>query len=412
MKRTFVATTGALALAASALAFTPVSTSAAQVAAAATTTPTKFAMTATGYGTKVKGGDIPAGSDRSAYQHIGCTNQAGLNKNNSAVGVDLGSGAVADVIKTRTWTTQKNGVVSSRARNYIANVTLGSGPTAVVINGIESYSRAYHNSSGFHTETRTNLASLTVGGVLTPVPTQGTPVTIPGLTIALGQRVEKSSSSGALAKADTLRITLRTGSINLAHSKATIDGGVKSGLFRGSAYGAKVEAVDDLVRTGKIPFVIMPCQGTDGNVLTNDTAQVDPQGLVLKGLSAKAKGDQTKSSADAYTQGRVGRVNIGTGSIVVKAVVGRANVHYADGKGITRNIKGSSLGALIINGEEQTFPESDTIDVPGVALFERNVVHRTKTSIEVTALRITLASGSLAVINLGHAKVGFHESGL
>ncbi|MEJ7744947.1 MAG: hypothetical protein WKF73_21880 [Nocardioidaceae bacterium] len=54
------------------------------------TTPTPFALSASGYSTRVVGGGVPVGSDRTAYQVIGCTNLAGLHKQNAEAEANLG----------------------------------------------------------------------------------------------------------------------------------------------------------------------------------------------------------------------------------------------------------------------------------------------------------------------------------
>ena len=66
------------------------SVEASESASALATTPTRYACQASGYGSRVVGGDVLAGSDRSAFQVIGCTNKAGLDKTNAELEVDLG----------------------------------------------------------------------------------------------------------------------------------------------------------------------------------------------------------------------------------------------------------------------------------------------------------------------------------
>ncbi|MEJ7630659.1 MAG: choice-of-anchor P family protein [Nocardioidaceae bacterium] len=378
-------------------------------------------MAASGYGTRVRGGDIPASSDRTAFDAIGCTNRAGLDKSNFVAAVDLGSLGKASTVTTRVWTTKRNGTVSSYARNRIAGVRLlGAGPAVVRIKGIESLSRAFHNGTGFHAQTSTRIASITLdpdgSGSLpalnVPGPTQGNPIEVAGLRISVGSKTEKSSASGALAKRDALKIQLigtRT-EVVLAHSQAKIHAGVVSALFRGNAYGAKATALDKTLRLGKTPYVLMPCQGTNGKVIRNDTARVTPGNLVLTGLSARERAAQSVSRADAFTEGRVAKVLLGHG-LVVRAIVGRANAHFVRGQGITTNIKGSTFGSVTLNGTARGFGPDDVIRIAGVARLERNIVKRTPTSIEVTALQVKLL-GTTVVVNLGHAKVGITKSGL
>ncbi len=417
----------AVSLLAATASLVPTATTAnGQEAAAATTSPTRYAMAASGYGTRVRGGDIPVSSDRTAFDAIGCTNRAGLGHGNST-DVDLGSLGTATAVETRVWTTSRNGTVSSYARNRIADVTL-LGATAVSpvvkLNGIESLSRAFHDGTGFHASTSTKVASITLdmdgSGPLLAVnvsrPTPGNSVDVGNLglvRISVGSKTEKSSASGAIAKRDALKITLipTNTQIVLAHTRAEIHAGVVSGLFRGNAYGANATALDKALRLGKTPYVLMPCQGTNGKVIRNDTARVDPDNLILTGLTASERAAQSQSRADAYTEGRVAKANLGHG-VVVRAIVGRANVHYVRGQGITRNIKGSTFGSVTLNGTPLKFGSDDVIRIGTVLTLRRNIVQRTPTSIEVTALQVRVLGADVVSVNLGHAKVGVKKSGL
>lgn len=417
--RISTATVVALSVAASGLLLVnPATAASAANAAAANVRPTHFALQASGYATRVTGGDIPAGSDRSAFQVIGCTNLAGLDKNNYEAEVDLSPLGTLSAAKTRVWTTQRDGVVSAWARNSIAKVVLvDSATTTLTLKGVSSTSRAYHNRSGFHAATTRSVAEIftTVAGVRIDqdIPTAGNPVLIPGIArISLGPSTERAGPNGAYATADALRVELiPSGTIvRLAHSRAKINSGIKSGVFRGSSYGSKAQAAGGTVTSKMTPYLVMPCQGTDGDIQRRSIAGLNPAGLKLTGLSTAQFGEQKAQSAEAWERGRVAGLNLGQGDLVVKAIVGRANVHFVAGEGVTKDIKGSTLGRVSVGGDTVTIPKSGVLRIAGVAKLERNVVTRTKRSITVIALRVTLLDGTGAVVNLGRASVGFTPS--
>jgi hypothetical protein len=81
--------------------------------AGTSTKSTSFALKASGYGTKVKGGQIPAGSSTTGYQVIGCTNKAGESRTNNVAEATVPGLGQASGIKTQLWTTSRNGVVAS-----------------------------------------------------------------------------------------------------------------------------------------------------------------------------------------------------------------------------------------------------------------------------------------------------------
>lgn len=410
--------------AASSLALGATST-ASGATAAGTTTSTRFAMSASGYSTRVVGGEIPAGSDQTAYQVIGCTNKAGLSKRNTVATANFGPLIVVNAATTHVWTTKKNGVVSSWGQNKIASITLGDSttPGTATINGITSTSRAYHNGTGFHARTKTTVLSVDPdgSGPLPPKsgPTPGDPILVPGLAeISVGSSRKNVTANGASARADALRIEIiPTDTVAyFAHSRAKIGSGVVSGLFRGSSYASKATALDGSITSGKTPFLVMPCQGTNGKVIRRDVARVNPNGLVIKGLSAEQSADQTRLRAFGYERGRVARLRLGDAStgLVVRGIVGRANVRFVRGQGITKNVKGTGILGVTFNGETRNFGPDDTITIPGLVELKRHIVKRTALTIQITALRVTLLRGPShgAVIDLGVARVGFRRVGL
>lgn len=429
MIRRIVTTGVSLSVAASGLLLTsPTGLAAPSAAAAAGTTPTHYALSASGYSTRISGGQLPAGSDKTAFQVIGCTNKAGLNKSNTEVGVNLSPLVRVKGATTNVSTTQKNGVVTSRAENNIARAVLGQRRTGatLVVKGIKSVSRAFHGSKGFHAKTNTRVASIQLdldgSGGAPPaldvqIPTVGNPVIVDGIAkISLGHRVTRHDRHGALASADALRVRLflTNTTVYLAHSRATINDGVVSGVFKGSAYASKVNAANGTVTSGKTPLIVMPCQGTNGKVIRRDVARVNPKGLVIKGLHADESADQTAKTAFGYERGRVARVRIfdATNRIVVRGIVGKANVRYAAGQGVTTNTKGSAIFGVRVGGSPRAFGADGVIKVGGVAKLEAHIVNKNKRSIQVTELRITLLGGANngVEVDLGVAKVGFTKS--
>ncbi len=431
MLRKTVTAGAAISMAAGGLLLSSPISSAAPTAAAGKTTPTHYAMQASGYSTRVKGGSVPLNSDQTAFRVIGCTNKAGLNKTNTQVSVSPLNLLTVNGAKTRVRTTQRNGVTSSWAKNTIASVTVGdpAAAGAAKITAITSLSRAYHTAKGFKASTKTSVADIKVGALSLGVPTRGHPVVIPGIaTVSLGASVKHTNKTGATAENTALRIKLdATGTVVfLAHSRATIAGGVKSALFHGSSYAAKAQALAGTVNVGRTPFMVMPCQGTNGHRKSRDVARVNPtgSGLVIKGLHTDESADQTMTKASGYERGRVARVRLGEGgskSLVVRGIVGKANVHYVKGQGIKTSTKGSHiLGVRLLNSTTGNarvlhFGRDNVINIAGLAKLQAHVVKKTKSSIQITELRISvLGTGpdAAAQIDLGYAKIGVTKSGL
>jgi hypothetical protein len=148
-------------------------------------------------------------------------------------------------------------------------------------------------------------------------------------------------------------------------------------------------------------------------VLSSDLAGADLGGagqLQIGALGGRAYGVQRKDgSATGWTEGRVTRARLGGGALVVKGIVGRANVRQTRSGKIFRSSTGTTIGSIVVNGQEQGIPtEPQTIEIPGGALkLEANVSDRSRRGIRVTALKITLVDGTpgKTVIRLGNAEV-------
>jgi hypothetical protein len=373
---------------------------------------TSFAFKTSGFGTRVIGGQLPAGSSTTGYKVIGCTNKAGLARTNNVAEATLPGLGQAMGVKTRVWTTSHHGVVASHSTHSIAKLVLAQSQLgSVSIDAITSRARAFHDSTGFHATTTTKLGGITftppIGDPQTfPAPTPDQPITIPGLlTIYAGQNVTRHSGTGAMADAFALRVeVLATGSsIRVAHSHAELNSGLTGGIFSGhSAATHVVTALDDNLKSGPNPLSQMPCQGTYGKTHEKSLASVNLGGAVIvKGANTRERGSQGADRAHGISRAEVARVDLG-GQLVIDGIVGKATVKRVDGH-VHKSARGTFLGTVTVAGQKQTFPKTGVLEIPGVAKLERAVVTRTHSGISVIGLRITLLDGTGAVINLAEA---------
>ena len=388
------------------------------------TTPTRFALRAAGYGSVVHGGQVPANSDTTAYAVLGCTNRAGIDRNNPQAEVQApGLGTLSNV-KTRVWSTTRNGVVTAHSTDSIEQLTLGGGANGtLVINAIKSVSKAFHDARGFHAQTLTDVGDITytpVSGApqTQTLPTPGQPLVIPGLaTITLGSSKTSHSTSGARATATALLIsdTASGSTAQVAHSAAQINAGITKGIFHGWSAASRGHGLAGNLRTGRTPLSVMPCQGTGGKERAKSIAHLAlGPNIDLRGIGSSEMGDQTRTRAFGFESGRVTAVEIvtqGGQNLLVKGIVGRANV-VRTASGVVRNIKGTDLGAVEVDHQARSFPDSDQLTIPGVARLERSIVTRSPNGISVISLRITLLDGSGVVLDLGQARLSIRGSGL
>ena len=399
---------GASSLAVSADA-TPAST-----AKATKKTPTHFAFSARAYGSKATGGKVPTSSGATAYQSIGCTNLAGIRKNNRAASSDLNGVGQTKNVATRNWTTLQGGVVASHSSNKTARFTTAQeGLGELVIKRITSLSTAFHDGTGFHTSTKTSVGDITYrasDGTPQDVdpPTASQDVEIPGvLRISYGGRSSQITAEGAKAKADGLTILLIPSGtkIRIAHTTAGLTTGVKHGLFQGMAASTETRSEDASVESGPQPLLKMPCLGTKGEIRTKSTSttQPDPQ-LGAYEAHTREMGTQSGDSANGFTEATISSANVGAGQLVLSGIVGRVNVTRS-AAGLTKNTDGTTIGSVLVNGQAFALPNLDGFEIPGLVRVDTNIVTEVRNGLDVVSVRLTFLDGSGRVTDLGHARL-------
>jgi hypothetical protein len=257
------------------------------------------------------------------------------------------------------------------------------------------------------------VAAIKLAGIKQVLPTRGHPVTYAGFIIALGRTSTSHNKNGASAQAEALRITLPvTGQkVFLAHSRASINRGIKSALFSGNAYGTKANLLNGTVASGPTPLIVMPCQGTYGKRHSRSIVSADPFLRVhARGLTVSQQASATNNSAKAYEQAHIGRVNLGH-RLVIKGVNAKATATKGS-SGLRTSASGTSVARVVFRGTRLTIPANGTLRIRGVALIETKVVKQIKGGISVIGARVTLLDKRSAVLTLAAAKVRIRPSGL
>jgi hypothetical protein len=384
-------------------------------------TPTAYSLEASGYTSRVKGGDVPTGSDKAAYTVVSCTNKAGLSNTNSQAEGDAGNGLVFQDASTRAWTAKSGDRVSAWSRNHIEQVTLADTPTGdLVLQNLTSTSHAWHDATGFHSQSTSTLGSITFSPTVgedqsIPVPSPGQSVTIPGVAdIGLGAGNDKVGDAGATTGIDAVRVdTLFSDTTTfLGHARAWVTDEVKNQLFGGSAFATKSTVLGVLTSGRTVPTSV-PCVGTKGNWTTNraDEATLSDQANGSALMSRQRSGMTAPGGRpEVTTISRVGLVDLG-GGLLLHAVKAQAHVMKTP-SGYSTDIDGTSIGSITYNGTEQPFPDdTNAMEIPGVAHFGRAIVERGLRSIAITGLRVTMLDGTGAVYDLAFAKALLHPKG-
>jgi hypothetical protein len=423
-----IAAVGALAVTGLGLSSPAQSAVAPKAASAATRTLTNFGLAATGYGTKVLGRDLGVNSGPTAYNVLACTRLAGLDRTNNVTNVNIGTGTLpnlahAHAVDTHTWTTSHRGTVSSWSQTKIVNLGIGGtltplGSTGVLrIDAVTATTRAWHNSTGFHSSARTSIAGIkfiVAGRVIQtfPAPTAGHPVTVPGIAkLSVGFQRTAHSRLFGMAKALSLALYLiPTGTqVNVGYAYSRIDGNVTGGIFKGFGNASQVDVANGTLTSGRTGLQPMPCAGTGGRTLTNPTASVTLGGVIkLYGAEGAANGVERAGSAHGYTRGSIARAMLDNGNLAIKGIVGKANVRLLAGGRTIRNARGTTIASIMFNGRSRRIPTAGhPLRLLGIATIYAPQVNKTRSGIDVTAVRIDILNGSAAnsVVSLGHAKL-------
>jgi len=385
--------------------------------AAAAPRPTDFGLHAMGYGTAIKGGDIPLASGATGFAHITCTTLAGLNRANGVADVELPGLGTIETLTTKVATIKKGNTVTAVSRHALAGITLfESALGSLALGAVESTARVWHNGTGFHSEVNSQIAGI----ILTPpggdpeviaIPTPGQPVEIPGLlriTIGETKEVKKAHSIFARAQGLLVEILPTNTKVKIALSRARMTDGVVNSIMSGYAAGLKGKVLntgDDTILTlGRTPVKDLPCEGTGGEVKGLSTVGLNIPGAIDVGAAnAHVYGVQFgRRRAKAWTEASIASVSLGAGQLVIEGIKARATVIRRPGE-LIRRATGSFL-TITADGEPQTFPDTGVIEIPGVLKIEQNVTTQVRGGLQVIALQITLLDGSGAVIDLGVAR--------
>jgi hypothetical protein len=372
---------------------------------------TPYAFTASAYGSRLAGGEIPADSGRTAWSLLGCTKSTGRSHDNHLAEINVGDYGTVSGIRSRTWSTQKGSTVASKALTKIGAIELGSGNAKLVIDGVTLKTKAWHDSSGFHKAGSARILTIKakVGGAALPIPANPSPgqtLEIPGLAkiTFLGGASSKSAHHATIAQR-ALRIRLADGSVLVIGSaRSNISDKAVTGVLTGWGRAASADVLDTAVTSGKVAAQPLRCLGTDGKWVNNHTAGVDVPGVLEIGAASGAvKGAQRDArNGYAHTRGRIAHVLL-SDQLEIGAIEAHARVIKRNGK-LTKSIKGTSVAYIKAAGEKFEVPDpGQSITIPGLAKITVAKKFPGKYGVRVIAVQVKLLGGDLATINLGEA---------
>lgn len=390
-------------------------------AASAKVTRTRFSFSGAAFGTRVEGGDVPADSTDTAFNALSCTNRAGLMRRNTEADAMVPGLGQVQAVETRVWSEQTRGATSTYATHRIARIVIAeSGLGRLVIRGLTSRSRAFFENGRFQAQVTSSIGALVFTPPVGPsqnldLPTPGNPVRIPDLaTLTIGKKVQETTARSAVARGNVLDITVipTDTRARVGQTRAELGRGVTQGIFSGFSSALQADALDDNLKIGRTPLTLMPCSGTEGEPEVRGIAElnIDDQ-LVAEGLASGQRTRTSRSSASGTEVGRVARIALADGALEIGGVLGVVNVRR-EGSRLTSNTNGTTVGEIVANGETVALPDSEPLEIPGLARIEGNLSIPLRNGRKVVALRVTLLDGTGATIDLGVAQLAIKPSGV
>jgi hypothetical protein len=405
--------------------------------ASAATTVTKYAYSATGFGTKVTAEDAEMRSGMTAYSLIGCTKAAGVHNANTASASDLN-----DQVRVGNVRTDQRSLVNAAGTSMVESVTnvasieVGDDSLGFRITGLQGISRAYATKgdklNAASTFTFSDLQPL--GGTTLPPPLDqpadvildelaNGPVTVPGLgVIKLGQVAKAVSTQVARSGSIGMEIHMfgqdganggtDDSDVLIGRSYARINRAATHGVFSGGAWGTDGTMGDGSVVLGRNPFSPMSCEGTRGQVRSTSLSNlnlVSLNQLLLGTVVNRVYGVQNTPAGGAtgWVESSSSSLNMGGGALQMSDVLARAKVIRSSTNRYYPTAV-QRIGSITANGEPQPVPApGETLTIPGVATIEVPLPVRTTRGISVVGAKVTLLGGSAvgSVINVASAKL-------
>jgi hypothetical protein len=372
---------------------------------------TDFALGGRAWSTSVSGGAVSVASGPTGAAYLGCTRFAHLERSNNtlAAGIPAQNPLLAvGATSTRVWTEKAGGVVSSNSLNTVAEVVVGNrSASALVLEGVRTRTRVWHDASGFHRSSSVTLAGATqyVAGIAIPlvrIPAgrdlSGTGIDIPGLvTVGFGSASGQVTGTGAVSQivGVTLELGLTGTVARIGHGRTSITAGAVSAVMGGAVWGSQLSAVGRLVNSGRTALQPLPCTGTQGIFRRNVVAATSTLGLGrLSAVESKVRGDQSAGGAYAHGISTIAEVDLAAG-LRLTAVRAEGLVQRKPDGTLVRSAAGTSLGSLHVNGHRVRLPNpGQTLTLPGVARVTPRYVQRTPHGIRVSAVRVQLLDGT------------------
>lgn len=340
------------------------------------------------YGTKANAitGDVATKLGRSAYVTSGCNGTGGKVRSNTVDTVDAGKAAKVEQIFTTAYTkkTATDGV--ARHTSKVEGVRLLGG--RVSADGVLGVARTTATATTAKSNTRgSKFINLVIDGdPVASKPAEGQRFKLPGLGYIELKDVDRGGNGTyrstiavnmiTVVVKENNRYDLPIGArIVIAHAESRFKREEPVGVVSGAAFaaGGTSQVSDVENRLGRAAAVYLPCEGTNGKVLSNNVESIDsraPDGKVLIAAETGRSTTQGQVSAAqtlALTTSDLVNMNLLDGAITADKVTSVARA-VVDSTGGSASADGSHFEGLGIGGTPvpASPPPNTRVELPGI----------------------------------------------
>jgi len=372
------------------------------------------------YGSTVKVGTL-ASSGKTSYVPM-CTSKSDYTRAANAAGLNLPGIASVGAVQTRVRSSRTStGISSTSTTSTGATSLLGS---VVSAKAITTTARSHKSTKGVYSVSGSSVfVGLRVGGrSVTATPSKNTDITVPGIaTVRLNAQSTSTKYGAHRQNVTALKVTLLSGNklglpvgtIVVGSASATLAPPVHHRAY-GYGYGSRLTVgKGSTLSSGATSAVHIPCGGSNGVTLSNNTAAVNLASALRAGATkTTAKSTDTATSTVASTSATTAGANLLGGVVTMDAVTAKAST-TRKGSALTRSTTGTSVVGLKVNGRSVrvSTAENTKVDILGVGTLTLRKAVRSTNGVTVYAAQLVLGSarGGLAagtVLNVGVAQAG------
>jgi hypothetical protein len=383
----------------------------------------KLGYAADAFGTEVSVAGVVK-SGRSALSTLGCTDETGIEHENSVASVGVPGLLTSGTVSTTAASEQTStGSASSSSATTEGASLLGGLVAATTVESVSTTSRTNGKHKLGISAAGTEFLGLSVAGIpISGTPAPNTRITLPGVGyVVLNQQTGNASAHRAHLTVIGIHVVvdlttpLAPAGTQIIVSDATSSlGGPISGLLSGLAYGASANVANTIIAGREFPESL-GCLGTSGVPRTNGGVAVNIPGILSTGtVTDTVQGTDNSSAVSGEASSTVQGLNLLAGTVTATAI--KADVTASSPPTPPTKANHSTFLGLSVAGfpgiSDNVAPNTKlSLAGLGTLWLNRQIKTTDKITVIMVQLDVTVPSNPLGlqpgtVVNIAYASVG------